>query len=136
MLLTLALLTALHTAPAADSVAGTWQIKGDVAGNPLNTICTVAQTADSLSGSCDVGNGQPFPLSGVVKDGKVTIQHGGDYQGQELTIVYSGTLTSAKKIEGTVEVQPFGATGTFTAAPAPATPATPAPAPAPAPAKP
>ena len=55
-----------------------------------------------------------------MKDGKVTFKHGGDYQGTALTIVYSGSLAAPAQLKGTVEVQPFGVSGTFTAAPAPA----------------
>ena len=118
MLLTLALLTALH----ADSLPGTWKITGDVMGNPLKEQCTLKQEGATLSGSCTNEQGGPYAVTGEVKDGKLTLKHGGDYQGTALTFVYSGTLASAKEIKGTVEVQPFGASGTFTAAPAPAKP--------------
>ena len=71
LLLSLSLVSALHTVPAIDSLSRAWQIKGDVAGNPLNQVCTLQQTGDSLSGSCLGEGGQPTPLSGQVKDGKI-----------------------------------------------------------------
>ena len=123
MLLALTLAAALHATPAADSVPGTWKLTGDVAGNPLIETCTIKQAGAVLSGSCTNDQGGPYEVTGDVKDGKVTIKHGGDYQGTALTIIYSGTLASPKELKGTIEVQPFGATGTFTAAPA-ATPVT------------
>jgi hypothetical protein len=126
MLLTLTLVSLLHAAPTADTLAGAWQIKGDVAGNPLNEVCTIKQTGTALSGTCTRETDAPQPLTGEVKDGKVTFKHGGDYQGQELTITYTGTLASPKELKGTVDVQPFGVSGDFTATPAPATPAAPA----------
>jgi hypothetical protein len=122
MLPILTLLAALHAAPAADSVAGAWQITGDIMGNPLKEVCTLKQAGATLSGSCTNEQGGPYEVTGEVKDGKITFKHGGDYQGTALTFVYSATLASPKELTGTVEVQPFGAGGTFTAAPAPPKP--------------
>jgi hypothetical protein len=137
MLPIIALILSLHAAPAADSLAGPWQIKGDVQGNPVNEVCTFTQAGTVLSGSCTSEDGEPALLAGEIKDGKITFWHGGDWDGQALTVIYSGTLASAAELKGTIEVRPLNVSGTFTAAPAPApTPATaPAPAAAPAPAK-
>ena len=122
MLLSLTLLAALNAAPASDSLAGPWKITGDVMGNPLDMSCTVKQTGATLSGTCDGQTGEQLALTGEVKDGKVVLRHGGDYQGQALTIVYTATSVTAKQLKGNVEVQPMGVTGTFTATPAPAKP--------------
>ena len=133
MLPFLTLLAALHAPPAApsrgaaDSVAGAWQITGDVMGNPLKELCTLKQTGTALTGKCTrTDDNSTLDVTGEVKDGKVTFKHGGDYQGAALTMVYTGTLpapgAASREIKGTVEVQPFGATGTFTAAPAPPKP--------------
>lgn len=119
MLLTLTLLTLLHAAPAADSISGTWRITGDVAGNPLDQICTIQQNGAVLSGSCGA-EGEAVELTGEVTDGKITFSHGGEYDGQPLTIVYSGALESPQEIRGTVWVQPFDVSGVFTAKPTPA----------------
>jgi hypothetical protein len=119
MLLALALAAAVHAAPAVDSLPGTWKLTGDVAGNPLVETCTIKQAGTVVSGSCTNEQGGPYEVTGDVKDGKVTFKHGGDYQGTALTIIYSATL-GTPELKGTVEVQPFGVTGTFTAAPAPA----------------
>ncbi len=122
MLLAVALLTAMHTAAAADSLPGVWQITGEVSGRPLNVTCTIKQAGTALSGSCTSVTDTPAALTGEVKDGKVTFQYPTDYQGQVLTVVYSGTLTSPPQIKGTIEVKPMGAMGTFSAAPAPKKP--------------
>ena len=113
---------ALYAAPAADSLPGNWQITGDVMGNPLKETCTIKQSGTVLSGSCTNEQGGPWAVTGEAKEGKITFRHEGDYQGTTLTLVYSGTLASPKEFKGTLEVQPFGATGTFSAAPAPAKP--------------
>ena len=120
MLLALALAAAVHAAPA-DSVPGTWKITGDVVGNPLNETCTLKQAGTLVTGSCTGETGGPYEVTGDVKDGKVTFKHAGDYQGTALIITYAGTL-AAGQLKGSVDVQPFGVTGTFTAAPAPAKP--------------
>ena len=124
MLLTFALLTAL--AAPADSISGTWQIKGEVAGNPLNSTCTLVVAEAKVSGVSKNSEGRQDPIFGEVKEGKVVFEHGGDYQGQELKIIYTGTLASAKEMKGTIEVKPFDVSGEFTAAPAPAPAAAPA----------
>ena len=128
MLLALTLISILHAAPA-DSLNGTWQIKGDVAGNPLNETCTIHQSGTALTGTCQIQDRAPYPLEGELKDGKITFKHGGEYEGTALTMVYAGTL-AANEMKGTIEVQPFSASGSFTATPAPAAPAAAAPAPA------
>jgi len=118
MLLMLALVSALNTAPAADSIPGTWEITGDVAGNPVKATCVIKQAATALTGNCSMaGSNQAFPLTGEAKDGKIRFQYEIDYQGQPLTIVYSGALEAAQ-LKGNIEVKPMGATGTFTAVPA------------------
>jgi hypothetical protein len=120
MLLSIALLAALHTAPATDSLAGTWALSGDVMGNPVNTTCSINQAGAALSGSCTGEAGEKLDLTGEVKDGKFTFKYARDYQGTALAIVHTGTLASPTQLKGTIEVQPMGITGTFTAAPAPA----------------
>jgi hypothetical protein len=124
MLLPLALLTALHAAPAADSLTGPWQITGDIAGNPIRTLCTFTQEGAKLGGSCvrSQAPDQKLPLTGEVRDGKVRFEYGVDFQGQTLTIVYTGTFAAPRELKGTVEAQPAGVTGAFTAAPAPPKP--------------
>ena len=117
MLLTFALVAAL--AAPADSISGTWQIKGDVAGNPLNTTCTLVSADSKISGTCKNAEGKVDPINVEVNDGNVLFEHGGDYQGTELKIIYTATLPSAKEMKGTIEVKPFDVSGEFTATPAP-----------------
>jgi hypothetical protein len=120
MLPLVALLLALHATPTADSLVGPWQIKGDVQGNPVNELCTFTQSGTVLSGSCESDDGEPALLVGKVENGTITFWHGGDWDGQALTVVYSGTLASPAELRGTIEVRPMNVSGTFTAVPAPA----------------
>ena len=124
MLLPVTLLVALHASPAADSLTGPWRITGDIAGNPISTVCTFTQDGAKLGGSCVRAQApdQKLPLTGELKDGKVRFEYGVDFQGQTLTIVYTGSFASPRELKGTVEAQPAAVTGSFTAAPAPAKP--------------
>lgn len=120
MLSTLALLVVLHAAPLADPITGTWQITGDVVGNPLNEICTIKQEGTKLTGSCSLAGAQASELTGEVKDGKITFSHGAEYNGDALTITFSGTAASPAELKGTVNVQPYDVDGVFSAKSVPA----------------
>ena len=119
MLLELALVSALQLAPA-DSISGTWQVKGDVVGNAIDHPCTFRQAGAVLTGSC--GEGAALPIKGEVKDGRITFQYASVYDGQAITVVFSGTLASATSLKGAINVQPFDVGGEFTATPVPAKP--------------
>ena len=80
MLLALSLIAALNTAPA-DSVTGTWIIKGDVVGNPINTTSEWKQAGTALSGNCIGPRGDKQVITGVVKDGTVSSQNDSQYDG-------------------------------------------------------
>jgi hypothetical protein len=118
MLLALTLVASLHAAAATDSISGKWQLKGDVVGNPVNTVCEIAQSGTKITGVCSSmeQGGPDVPITGDVKGDSVTFSHGGDYQGTALTITYSAKHTG-NKLEGTINVKPFDAAGTFTAEP-------------------
>lgn len=122
MLLMLSLLSALGTAPATDSIPGKWAITGDVVGNPVKTVCTLIRTGAVLSGNCLNTTGAPAVLTGEVKEKTIVFHYDIDYQGDLLTLTYTGTLTSSTEMKGTIDVSPVSVSGTFTAVPAPAAP--------------
>lgn len=122
MLIALVLLTVIHAPPAADSLPGTWKISGDVMGTAFGVTCSIKQVDAVLSGACVDDQGTSHPITGEVKEGKITFKYASDYQGQALTVVYAGTLASPSLLKGTVLVQPYGAGGTFSATPVPAKP--------------
>lgn len=122
MLSALALLAALHAAPAADSLSGTWRFTGDVAGNALDATCTLRQSGETLTGECPGPTGERMPMTGELKDGRVTIRQKRDYQGQEIMLIYTTTAATARELKGTVEVLPFNVSGTFAATMAPTKP--------------
>lgn len=116
MLLPLALVATLAS---ADSLPGTWRVSGEVSGVTFNEICTLKQTGIVVSGRCTSEENVAYDVTGEMKDGKVTFQHGGNYQGTALTMTFVGTLAD-KAIKGSVDVQPFNVSGNFAATPAPA----------------
>jgi hypothetical protein len=91
-----------------------------VQGNPINQVCTFTQDGTVLSGRCDSEDGEPALLAGNIKDGKITFWHGGDWDGQALTVVYVATFSSPTELKGSIEVRPMSISGTFAATPAPA----------------
>ena len=118
MLLPLALVAALQLPPAVDSLSGTWTISMEAAGNAADETCALAQRGPAISGTCSGTGGQTAAVTGEVRNGKFTFRHANDHDGQQMTLVFTGTVGSATAFRGAVEVQPMGITGTFTAAPA------------------
>ena len=115
-----ALLLALLAAPAiaqGNTISGAWKVTGDVVGNPINMVCTFVQDGKKLTGSCKaVGADKVADLTGEVDDKKVTWKYDSEYQGQKITLTYTGTLDASSQFKGDIDVQPFGVTGTFSAA--------------------
>jgi hypothetical protein len=101
---------------AKATVSGTWQITGDVMGNPIDSVCILEESGASIGGSCEIG-GEAIEITGEVTDQGFTFQHGSEYNGEQLTISYSGTLTAPESMEGTVTVDPYGVSGDFSGDP-------------------
>jgi hypothetical protein len=112
LLLTLALTSGAGFEPAA--VAGTWNVVANVGGNQSEQACTFVQKDGELTGSCK-GERGTYPLTGKVDGKSITWQFEIEYEGQKLIPVYTGTLESADKIAGAVDVQGMGIGGEFTA---------------------
>ena len=121
LILSLVLASTSVVAFAADNapaVSGKWKIHTDVAGNESDLVCTFTQKDDDLTGSCTTESGNVVP-SGKVDGMKVAWSYDSEYEGSPLTVKYAGTLDStAKKMAGTVHVEPFSVDGDFTATPA------------------
>ena len=99
---------------ADNSINGTWDVQIEVMGNQGAAVCTLKQDGNKVTGKCNQ-SGTDQTVTGEVADQKITFQHGADYNGQALTIVYSGKFESATVLSGDVNVQPFDAGGTFKA---------------------
>ena len=99
----------------APNVAGTWKVKGEVASTPVTPVCTIKQDDKNiLSGTCKIMDTETA-LKGEVKDKNVTWQFNIDYNNDNLTVIFNGTVETDSKISGKINVQPYSIDGDFTA---------------------
>jgi len=99
---------------AAPNLTGKWAIHNNIAGNENDAECRLVVTDNKITGSCK-SQDKDLPVTGTVDGNKGTWQFQSDYNGSPITLIYKATLDDSNKIVGTVEVQPFGITGDFTA---------------------
>ena len=112
-----ALLFAASTfAAGAPSLTGEWNVHNSIAGNESDQDCKFVVADKVLTGTCKSDN-KEVQITGSVDGNKVTWKYESDFNGTPLTINYSATLGDSEKITGSVEVEPFGVTGDFTATP-------------------
>src|SRR5580700_10479104 len=102
---------------AATDLTGKWTVHNSIAGNENDQECMLVVTDNKITGSCK-SQDKDLPVTGTVDGNKVTWQFQSEYNGSPLTLIYKATLDDSSKIAGTVEVQPYGITGDFTATPA------------------
>lgn len=113
------ILAILFVAPAfasgAPNVTGKWNIHQSVAGNDTDSECNLIQTETALTGTCKDQDDKSLAIKGTVDGGKVTWQFDSEYNGTPLTIKFTGTIQDSGKMSGSVDVDPFGVSGEFTA---------------------
>lgn len=108
-------LASASTLLAQPTVPGSWTITGDVQGYPINENCTFTQANDKITGSCKDSDGKAYDTTVTINGEKVVFVHGGEYEGQALTITYTGTFNDKGELSGDIDVQPINYPGTFTA---------------------
>jgi hypothetical protein len=101
-------------AAGTSGLAGKWSIHSSIAGNESDMECTFAQTDNKLSGTCKSGE-KDLQITGSLDGKKATWKYDSDYNGTPLTVTYTATFDNSDKFSGSVDVQPFGVTGDFTA---------------------
>jgi hypothetical protein len=111
--ITFLLLSSIVFAQAQDSLSGKWKLHQSIAGNESDSECTITQKDRDLTGSC-TGGEKAVDITGKVVGNKISWVYKADYNGTPLTVTYTGKL-DAGKITGEVNVDPFSATGDFTA---------------------
>jgi len=99
------------TALAAD-IAGTWNVDGDVVGNPVKFTTVWKQDGEALSGTATL-EGKEVPVTGTVKDKAITFEFDTEHEGSTYHLVFNGTLGDDGGLKGTIEVA--GVEGTFSA---------------------
>lgn len=108
--------TAAAPVPTRDGnspLNGKWKLHQSIAGNDSNSECAFTQNGGDLTGTCGGGLGG-IKVSGKVDGKKVTWSYNTQYNGNQLTMKYEGTL-DADKVSGSVTVDPMGVSGDFTA---------------------
>ncbi len=103
-------------AAGAPNITGHWSIHNVIAGNENDRDCKLVQTDNKITGSCKSEDGE-VPITGSVDGNKATWSYGSEYNGTPLTLTYTASLDESGTISGSVDVQPFGVTGEFTATP-------------------
>ena len=117
MLPTLLLFAAASAlAATAPNFTGPWTIHNSIAGNESDMECRFVQAENKLTGSCK-GTEKDVQITGSIDGNKVTWKYDSDYNGTPITLTYTGAIDDSGKIAGSVDVDPFGVTGDFTAAP-------------------
>ena len=97
----------------ASDVSGTWNVDGDVVGNPVKFPCVMKQDGEALSGTATLEGGKDVPVTGTVKEKVVTFEFDTENQGSTYHLVFTGTLGDDGGLKGTIAVA--GVEGTFTA---------------------
>lgn len=100
------------TAVFADGVAGTWNVDGDVVGNPVKFTTVWKQDGETLSGTATL-DGKETPVKGTVKDKAVSFEFDTDHEGTTYHLVFTGTVGDDGVLKGSIAVA--GVEGTFTA---------------------
>jgi hypothetical protein len=101
-------------AAGAPSLTGQWSVHNSISGSESDQECKFVQTDNKLAGSCK-SNEKEVQVTGALDGNKVTWKYDSEYNGTPLTLTYTATLDDSGKIAGSVEVQPFGVSGDFTA---------------------
>jgi opacity protein-like surface antigen len=114
LLLGMIFIASLRAASAAD-VSGSWHVTGSVGDTPIDTTCTLAEKDGALSGTCIRKDKKSVDATGSVKGQNIQWHYNSDYNGDAISVNYSGTLGKDGTISGTIVVDPYNATGEFTA---------------------
>jgi hypothetical protein len=97
-----------------NEVTGDWTIAGEVQGVGVDEVCTFVQTEAKLAGSCEL-TGKKYDTTGTVDGKKVVFKHGGEYNGDALTLTYTGVMAEDGSLSGSIYVDPMAVDGSFSA---------------------
>ncbi len=117
----LLLLAAMPSLAADRTLTGTWNLALNVSGQDYNLACTFKQDGEKLTGTCTGESGEGA-VTGQLASEKISWTHTIPFNGDTLTLSYSGAFTSDNAIKGTIHVAPFDIDGDFSGQKAPAAP--------------
>ncbi len=116
---TLALVLAFSASSAlgqSNSISVDWKVSGDIMGNPVDQVCAFTQEGKKLTGSCKSKSAnKPGEITGEVNEKQVTWKFDSQYNGEALTLIFTGALDAASQLQGTIYVRPYGVEGSFSA---------------------
>jgi hypothetical protein len=98
---------------SAADISGTWNVDGDVVGNPVKFPCVMQQDGEKLTGTATLEAGKDVQVTGTVKDAAVTFEFDNEHEGTMYHLVFSGTIGDDGVLKGTIAVA--GVEGSFTA---------------------
>ena len=101
-------------AAGAPNLTGQWTVHNSIAGNESDQECKFVQTENKVTGTCAVEE-KEVQITGSIDGNKVTWKYETEYNGSPLTLIYTATLDDSGKIAGSIDVDPLGVTGDFTA---------------------
>jgi|HubBroStandDraft_6_1064221.scaffolds.fasta_scaffold34758_4 hypothetical protein len=101
----------VSTAAFADA-SGTWLMTVETQQGSGNPTFTLVEKAGQVTGTYKGQLGEA-PVTGTVKDNVITLTYKISAQGQDIEVVYTGTLKGDQITDGKVKLGSFGE-GTFT----------------------
>ena len=96
-------------------LAGSWNLSVEVNGSVTTPKLTLAQSADTLTGTYASETLGEARVRGMVEGNEFTVRFNAEMQGQPIPVRYSGTLQEDGTLSGTLELADGQITGTFTA---------------------
>jgi hypothetical protein len=104
-------------AVGAAGLNGSYNLHSSIAGTDTDQTCSLSQTDNKLTGSCQSDTGE-VKVTGTVDGKNVTFKVNSEYNGEPLTVTYTGTLDDSGAVQGEADVEPMGVTGDFKLSPA------------------
>ena len=115
MAVSLALALLARPAAAQINVTGTWAMEVTTETGTTNPTMTLTQDGDDITGQYSSDTLGQATVRGTVTGVTVVIQFSANLQGQELPVVYEGTVDANGVMTGTIDLAGGFATGTFRA---------------------
>jgi hypothetical protein len=104
------------------NIDGKWEVHISMAGRENDQTCTFSMARTNITGTCLAHEGDfqpqgPLQVTGSLVGNRLTWQYEWKYSEDTFTSTFVGTVKDSNKIAGTVEIQPLGFDGDFTAIP-------------------
>lgn len=112
LLLLVAAGAAVARAAENASLEGKWTLHYNISGYSGDLDCAFNQKDSDVTGACKSPDGS-VSVTGKVDGKNVTLQYKTEYNGDELTVTYTGKREPGK-MSGSISVQPMGVEGEFT----------------------